>query len=293
VTLTLSAQFATSMQSPWHIAIAEKLGYTRAWLFDTPHQSPDVWMMLALAAAHTTQIGLGPGVLVPTLRHPMVNASATAALAALAPGRVAVAFGTGFAGARALGMAPTTWAYLRTGLCPDVPGAADRKAGHLERVDAADDACARAAWSGHPGTDFGVGPQGVGRRGRARRRAVLRQRRDRKGTPQLAVTTPARKPLMHSSDWSDGASVTATGLARGGPNKSPCQRHRPQHKCPAHDPWTQPQPWGRVVLGVRGGRRAATLSPVLSRQLKLFSFNSRSWCGSDRPGRPRPARRHR
>ncbi|MUL76730.1 LLM class flavin-dependent oxidoreductase [Mycobacterium sp. CBMA226] len=101
------------MQSPQHIAIAEELGYTRAWLFDTPHQSPDVWMMLALTAAQTTQIGLGPGVLVPTLRHPMVNASAAAALAALAPGRVAVAFGTGFAGARALDMTPTTWAYLR------------------------------------------------------------------------------------------------------------------------------------------------------------------------------------
>jgi len=50
---------------------------------------------------------------VPTLRHPMVNASATAALTALAPGRVAVAFGTGFAGARALGSAPASWSYLR------------------------------------------------------------------------------------------------------------------------------------------------------------------------------------
>jgi 5,10-methylenetetrahydromethanopterin reductase len=43
----------------------------------------------------------------------MVNASATAALVALAPGRVAVAFGTGFAGARALGAPPTSWTYLR------------------------------------------------------------------------------------------------------------------------------------------------------------------------------------
>jgi len=65
-----------------------------------------------LAAQRTTTIGLGPGVLVPTLRHPMVNASATAALEALAPGRVAVAFGTGFAGVRALGAAPTGWSYL-------------------------------------------------------------------------------------------------------------------------------------------------------------------------------------
>jgi 5,10-methylenetetrahydromethanopterin reductase len=111
--MKISAQFATSLHSPEHIATAEQLGYDRAWLFDTPHESPDVWMMLALAAQRTTTIGLGPGVLVPTLRHPMVNASATAALAALAPGRVAVAFGTGFAGARALGARPTSWTYLR------------------------------------------------------------------------------------------------------------------------------------------------------------------------------------
>ena len=111
--MKISAQFATSLQSPAHIAVAEELGYDRAWLFDTPHESPDVWMMLALAAKRTTTIGLGPGVLVPTLRHPMVNASAAAALAALAPGRVAVAFGTGFAGARALGAAPASWSYLR------------------------------------------------------------------------------------------------------------------------------------------------------------------------------------
>jgi 5,10-methylenetetrahydromethanopterin reductase len=111
--MKISAQFATSLHSPEHIVAAEQLGYDRAWLFDTPHESPDVWMMLALAAQRTTTIGLGPGVLVPTLRHPMVNASATAALEALAPGRVAVAFGTGFAGARALGGPPATWSYLR------------------------------------------------------------------------------------------------------------------------------------------------------------------------------------
>ena len=108
------------MQSPAHIAVAEELGYDRAWLFDTPHESPDVWMMLALAATRTATIGLGPGVLVPTLRHPMVNASAAATLAALAPGRVAVAFGTGFAGARALGAAPASM-VVSARLCPRIP----------------------------------------------------------------------------------------------------------------------------------------------------------------------------
>ena len=41
--MKISAQFATSLRSPAHIAVAEQLGYDRAWLFDTPHESPDVW----------------------------------------------------------------------------------------------------------------------------------------------------------------------------------------------------------------------------------------------------------
>ena len=110
--MDVSCQFATSMRSAEHIASAERSGYHRAWLHDTPAQSPDVWAMLALAAERTRRIGLAPGVLVPTLRHPMVNASGAATLAALAPGRVALAFGTGFNGTRALGAPPSTWSYL-------------------------------------------------------------------------------------------------------------------------------------------------------------------------------------
>jgi 5,10-methylenetetrahydromethanopterin reductase len=63
--MDISCQFATSLGSPEHIAAAETLGYRRAWLFDTPAQSPDVWAMLALAAQRTERIGLGPGVLSP------------------------------------------------------------------------------------------------------------------------------------------------------------------------------------------------------------------------------------
>jgi 5,10-methylenetetrahydromethanopterin reductase len=112
--MKLSCAFATSLDSPGHAAIAEELGYERVWLYDTPQQSPDVWMVLALAAERTERIGLGPGVLVPSLRHPMVNAAGTAALAALAPGRVAVAFGTGFTGRRAMGYGAIPWSYMRT-----------------------------------------------------------------------------------------------------------------------------------------------------------------------------------
>lgn len=100
-----SCQFATYLLSPEHIATAEQLGYHRAWLHETPAQGPAVRAMLALAAERTHRIGVAPGVLVPTLRHPMVNASGAATLA---PGRVALAFGTGFNGTRALSAAPAT-----------------------------------------------------------------------------------------------------------------------------------------------------------------------------------------
>ena len=110
--MQISAAFPTALDSHEHIALAEQLGYARAWLFDTPQNSADVWMSLALAAERTTRIGLGPGVLVPSLRHPMVNAAATATLAALAPGRVQVAFGTGFSGRRAMGYRGIKWAFM-------------------------------------------------------------------------------------------------------------------------------------------------------------------------------------
>ena len=110
--MEVSCAFPTALDSPDNIALAERLGYDRAWVYDTPQQSADVWMTLALAAQRTERIGLGPGVLVPSLRHPMVNASATATLCALAPGRVAVAFGTGFSGRRAMGYRAIPWAFM-------------------------------------------------------------------------------------------------------------------------------------------------------------------------------------
>ena len=107
--MDISCAFATSMATPDHVELAEQLGYRRAWLYDSPAVYPDVWMILGRCAERTSRIGLGPGVLVPSLRHPMVNAAAITALAELAPGRVAVAIGAGFTGRRALGERPMRW----------------------------------------------------------------------------------------------------------------------------------------------------------------------------------------
>jgi 5,10-methylenetetrahydromethanopterin reductase len=113
----ISCAFAPSVSTPDHVALAEKLGYERAWCYDSPALYPDVWMTLAMAAERTTRIGLGPAALIPSLRHPMVNAAAIAGLADLAPSRVAAVFGAGFSGRYTLGQPPMRWvdveAYVR------------------------------------------------------------------------------------------------------------------------------------------------------------------------------------
>jgi 5,10-methylenetetrahydromethanopterin reductase len=111
--IEISCAFATSLDTPAHIARAEELGYVRAWCYDSPAVYPDVWMALALAAARTSRIGLGPGVLIPSLRHPMANAAAIATLAAQAPGRVVVGIGSGFSGRLAMGQRPLRWTDVR------------------------------------------------------------------------------------------------------------------------------------------------------------------------------------
>jgi 5,10-methylenetetrahydromethanopterin reductase len=110
--MKLSCALVTNIDSPDLIAEAERLGYHRAWLYDSPGITSDVWVALALAAKQTSTIGLGPGVLVPSLRHPMTNAAAIATLAALAPGRTAVAIGSGFTGRYILGKRPLRWAFV-------------------------------------------------------------------------------------------------------------------------------------------------------------------------------------
>lgn len=112
--IKLSCAFATSNMSHEHARIAESLGYARAWFYDSPALYPDVWVQLCRAAEKTTRIGLGPGVLVPSLRHPMVNAAAIATLVSLAGApRVAVGVGSGFTGRLTLGQRPMKWSSVR------------------------------------------------------------------------------------------------------------------------------------------------------------------------------------
>jgi 5,10-methylenetetrahydromethanopterin reductase len=111
--MQISCAFPSGPDVVDHIVEAERLGYERAWLYDSPALYGDIWVIAALAALRTTRIGLGPAVLVPNLRHPCTQASAIATLEQLAPGRIVVAIGTGFTGRRAMGKSALSWASTR------------------------------------------------------------------------------------------------------------------------------------------------------------------------------------
>ena len=64
---------------------------------------------MARAAERTRRIALGPGVLVPSLRHVPVHAAVIASLEQLAAGRTVMAVGAGFTGRGLLGQRPLPW----------------------------------------------------------------------------------------------------------------------------------------------------------------------------------------
>jgi 5,10-methylenetetrahydromethanopterin reductase len=108
----LSCGFPPSRDLPVYAQRAESLGYERVWVYDSPALYGDVWVALARIVEATERIGVATGVAVPILRHPVVTASAIATVEDLAPGRVAVAFGTGFTARLAMGKRAMRWADL-------------------------------------------------------------------------------------------------------------------------------------------------------------------------------------
>ena len=58
--MLLSCALVTNVDSPELIAEAERLGYRRAWLYDSPAITSDVWMALALAASGRRPSVSGP-----------------------------------------------------------------------------------------------------------------------------------------------------------------------------------------------------------------------------------------
>lgn len=95
------------------VRAAERAGYARAWVCDSPMiwQDPYVYMTGGLAA--TRRIVFGSAVTNPVTRHFAVTASAHATLESIYPGRVVLGIGRGDSAIRTLGLRPARVAEMR------------------------------------------------------------------------------------------------------------------------------------------------------------------------------------
>ena len=96
---------------------AESLGFDSVWVTDSQMLYSDCYAVLALAAAQTRRLRLGPGTAICGTRIAPVHAAAVATLNRLAPGRVHLGIGTGNTAMRTMGQRPMRIAgyaeYLR------------------------------------------------------------------------------------------------------------------------------------------------------------------------------------
>ena len=126
-TVKLSVGMPPGPDALEYARLADELGYERIWLYDSAALYEDIWIWLARIVEHTP-MKVGTAVLVPNLRHPMTTASAIATIEGMAPGRLAVGFGTGATARWVLNKKALSWATTRRymeqvkGLCGRYPG---------------------------------------------------------------------------------------------------------------------------------------------------------------------------
>ena len=96
--------------SPLRAASFAKNAEARGWrgvvVFDSQNLNGDCYVALALAAAATKRIGIGPGVTNPGTRHPAVTASAIASIQQLSNGRAVLGIGRGDSAMAFVGRSP-------------------------------------------------------------------------------------------------------------------------------------------------------------------------------------------
>ncbi len=104
--------YPASLEAAQQAQCAEALGFSSIGFYDSPALEADVWITIANAIQATSRIKVGTEILVPSLRHPMVQAAAVATVEQKGPGRLFVGVGTGFTGRKAMGQPALTWAYM-------------------------------------------------------------------------------------------------------------------------------------------------------------------------------------
>ncbi|MEU5696677.1 LLM class flavin-dependent oxidoreductase [Actinosynnema sp. NPDC020468] len=96
----------------WGAAV-ESAGVARLGVWDSPVVVPECWTLLGALSQHVSAVPLGVTVTNPVTRHPVVTASALAALAEVSAGGVFLGVGTGDSGVYNLAGRASTLAGLR------------------------------------------------------------------------------------------------------------------------------------------------------------------------------------
>jgi hypothetical protein len=91
--MEIDCALAVGVATPEHVALAEELGFTRAWCLDAPASYGDAGMALAVAAGRTSRIRIGLTV-GGHWRRAATDAEALADLVGRAPGRAELVVGT-------------------------------------------------------------------------------------------------------------------------------------------------------------------------------------------------------
>jgi 5,10-methylenetetrahydromethanopterin reductase len=107
-----SCAFPPSRDVVRYARVAQQQGFSCVWIYDSPALYGDQWVALARIAEQVPEIALATGVAVPSLRHPMVTASAIATIEDLSAARLEVFFGTGFTARLAMGQRGGSWRRL-------------------------------------------------------------------------------------------------------------------------------------------------------------------------------------
>ncbi|WP_157181094.1 LLM class flavin-dependent oxidoreductase [Actinopolymorpha alba] len=95
---------------------AERAGFDGIWVPDSQLLHRDVWATLAVIAARTSRVFLGPNVTNPLSRFPTVSASAAHTLAELSDDRLIVGIGSGESAVTTLGHRTATLAQIRAAI---------------------------------------------------------------------------------------------------------------------------------------------------------------------------------
>ena len=96
-----------------HVRLAEDVGFDYIGVADSQSLFRELFVSLAVAAADTSRVHLGPSVTNPLTRHPAVTASAIASLQELSEGRAFLGIGTGDSAILNLGLRPARMHALR------------------------------------------------------------------------------------------------------------------------------------------------------------------------------------